>query len=87
MAPLREHALARSPWVERFNRWLESAWSKGLSSRPSLDPEVLWAKAHRKASPAGETTARDIVDVADFRQRLERLTDSLKVEAKLTHLG
>lgn len=85
--PSRSHALARSPWVERMCGWLESAWRSGVCTRPSLDPEALWAKAHLAASPAGETAGRDVEDVADFRQRLDRLCAALESEAALNSLG
>ncbi|OYW45384.1 MAG: hypothetical protein B7Z08_06630 [Sphingomonadales bacterium 32-68-7] len=86
-APARSHALARSPWVERLCHWLESAWRAGICSRPSLDPEALWARACLTVSPAGETGGRDVEDVADFRQRLERLCGALEGEAALNPLG
>ena len=88
MSPLpRPHPLARAPLVDRLNNWLESAWSAGLCSRPSLDPEALWAKACRHAPAAGEHRGRAAEDVADFRLRLERLCEALEGEAALNPLG
>lgn len=87
MAPPRHHALARSPWVDRLNQWLDSAWDRGFASRPSLDADALWAKALAKADPAGEGGGRGAAGVADFRERLARLTASLEAEAELNSLG
>lgn len=85
--PPRPHPLARSPWVDRLNGWLESAWKKGLSQRPTLDPDGLWSKALKRAPAAGEVGGRSEVDAADFRLRLKILAESLAVEAKLNPLG
>lgn len=85
--PPRPHPLTRSPRVDRFNSWLERAWRTGLSSRPSLDPEHLWAKAERSAPPEGEFGPRSVADAADFRLRIEVLCESLLVEADLNPLG
>ncbi|KLE33698.1 hypothetical protein AAW01_05035 [Aurantiacibacter gangjinensis] len=67
--------------------WLETAWRKGLSARPSLDPDVLWEKALADAPAHGETACRSAEDVADFRLRLEKLCDALASEAQLNPLG
>ena len=85
--PARPHPLARANLVERLNGWLESAWRAGLCSRPSLEPEALWAKARRSAPAAGEQGRRSAEDVADFRQRLEHLCAALEAEAALNPLG
>ena len=85
--PPRPHPLARSSRVDRVNGWLEKAWRKGLSERPSLDPEALWAKALRDASAAGEQGPRGKADMADFRLRLGVLAESLSAEAQLNPLG
>lgn len=87
MPPPRPHPLARSPRVDRVNGWLETAWRKGWSSRPSLDPADLWAKALRSAPAAGEFGGRCAEDAADFRLRLEQLCASLQAEAQLNPLG
>lgn len=83
----RSHPLARSARVDRLNSWLELAWRRGMSPRPDLDPEALWAKALRDASPDGEIGPRPAEDIEDFRLRLEVLTTSLKEEAQLNPLG
>lgn len=85
--PPRPHPLARSPRVDRVNGWLEAAWAKGFSNRPSLDPEMLWDKALRDSPASGEKGPRDNADVADFRLRLETLCESLLGEAQLNPLG
>lgn len=85
--PPRPHPLARSSRVDRVNGWLEKAWRKGLSERPSLDPEALWAKALRDAPAAGEAGPRSEADIADFRLRLDMLARSLTTEAQLNPLG
>lgn len=66
---------------------LETAWAKGLSPRPSLDPDALWAKALRSAPAAGELGGRTKAGAADFRLRLEMLAQSLEREARLNPLG
>lgn len=85
--PPRPHPCARSPRVDRVNGWLETAWRKGLSTRPSLDPDALWAKALRDAPAKGEQGPRSKADMADFRLRLELLAESLVSEAQLNPLG
>lgn len=85
--PPRPHPLARSARVDRVNGWLETAWRKGLSERPTLDPDALWAKARRDAPAAGEQGPRSAADVADFRLRLTMLTESLVAQARLNPLG
>jgi hypothetical protein len=83
----RPHPLARGPLIDRLNHWLETAWSKGWATRPSLDPQVLWAKALRKAPSEGESGGRSAEDATDFRLRLERLCEALQNEAQLNSLG
>ncbi len=85
--PPRPHPCTRSPRVDRVNGWLESAWRKGISAKPSLDPDALWSKALRDAEPAGEKGPRSPADMADFRLRLEILCESLETEARLNPLG
>jgi len=83
----RPHPLARGPLVDKLDRLLGRLWAKGLCQRPSLDPVQLWAKALRQAPATGEAGGRTDTEVADFRQRLERLCASLEDEADLTDLG
>ncbi|MGB3798065.1 MAG: sulfotransferase [Alteraurantiacibacter sp.] len=85
--PPRPHPCTRSPRVDRINGWLKAAWRRGLSDKPTLDPEELWTKALRDDSASGEKGARCDADVADFTKRLEVLSASLESEAKLNSLG
>ncbi|MDE1466227.1 sulfotransferase family protein [Aurantiacibacter sp. D1-12] len=85
--PPRPHPLARSPHVERVCGWLEKSWARGITSRPSLDVDVLWGKALRDVPAEGERGPRSEADMADFRLRLEVLAESLQREAKLNALG
>ncbi|OYX16061.1 MAG: hypothetical protein B7Z07_03385 [Sphingomonadales bacterium 32-67-7] len=83
----RLHPLARAPLIDRINEWLDSAWRKGMLSRPPLDPEALWRKAHGSVRGGSETGGRCEEDAADFRLRLEVLTEALVTEARLNPLG
>lgn len=85
--PPRPHPTTRSPHVERFNGWLEAAWRRGLSAKPSLDPDALWGKALRDIPAEGEQGPRSAADMADFRLRLEVLCEALQAEARLNAVG
>lgn len=85
--PPRPHPLARSPHVERVCGWLEKAWARGITSKPSLDMDVLWGKALREVPAEGERGPRSEADMEDFRLRLEILSESLQTEAQLNPLG
>ncbi len=85
--PPRPHPLARSPRVDRVCGWLEGAWAKGIATRPSLDPDILWGKALREVPAEGERGPRGDAEKADFRLRLEVLAESLSAEAQLNALG
>ena len=85
--PPRPHLLARSPNVDRLNGWLETLWRKGYAPPPSLDPEEMWARALAKHDPADEAGGRRSEDVADFRERLDRLCAAARGEARLNALG
>ncbi len=85
--PPRPHPLSRSPLVERACGWLESAWTKGLTARPTLDPDALFAKAAKDAPARGEHGPRSAEDVDDFRLRLYTLCEALQEQAKLNALG
>lgn len=86
-APVREHPLARSKMAERARVFLGRAWDKGWLPRPTLDPQELWALASKKHSANAENSGRSAQDVADFRERLERLTSAIAGEADLNSLG
>lgn len=85
--PPRPHPLARAPLVDRLIGWLEAAWRKGLAKRPSLDPDALWNKAAKGHDPDAELWGRSQEDAADFRLRLDRLSQALTDEARLNPLG
>lgn len=85
--PPRPHPLARSPHVDRAIGWLEGMWERGIATKPSLDPAVLWEKALKDSPAAGEAGGRNAEDVADFRERTIQLTQSLQDEARLNSLG
>lgn len=85
--PPRTHPLERSPRVDRLNDWLTTAWDKGLSSYPSLDPQELLAKGACDYKPNDLASGRSAEDAADFVLRLERLCEALVTEADLNPLG
>lgn len=85
--PPRPHPLSRSPLVERACGWLESAWANGFAKRPIFEPDALWKRACKDAPLAGEHGGREADEIADFRQRLEVLCQSLSDEAQLNPLG
>ena len=85
--PPRPHPCARSPFVDRVSGWLETAWSRGWTEKPSLDPEEMWATACRAAPADGEGGPRCDADIEDFRLRLERLAESAATQARLNPLG
>jgi hypothetical protein len=83
----RLHPLDRSPHVDRVCSLLEKAWRVGIANRPSLEPDALWTKASRGLSVDGEHFGRSPAEVADFRLRLEKLSEALLSEARLNALG
>ncbi|MDP5103735.1 MAG: sulfotransferase, partial [Erythrobacter sp.] len=86
MAPVRDHLLARGPLAERANGFLGRAWAKGWLPPPALDPDALWAlaaKPYGAGAYAAEHGGRSAEDVADFRERLERLCAAVLAEADL----
>lgn len=85
--PRRTHLLARAPLADRMIVWLEQAWARGWCDEPTLDPEALWSKAARGFDLRDEASGRSPHEVADFRERLERLTASIRGEADLNALG
>jgi len=88
--PTRDHLLARGPLAQRANDFLGRAWTKGWLPPPALDPEALWAlaaKPYGSGAYAAEHGGRSYEDVADFRQRLERLIAAVRAEAGLNPLG
>lgn len=90
MAPTRDHLLARGPLAQRANAFLGKAWQRGWLPPPDLDPDALWAlaaKPYGTRAEAAEHGRRSPEDVADFRERLTRLTAAAAQEADLNPLG
>jgi hypothetical protein len=90
MPPPRDHPLARGPLATRANAFLGKAWERGWLTPPALDPEALWAlaaKPYGAEAEAAEHGGRSAEDVADFRERLARLTAAVEAEADLNPLG
>ncbi len=90
MPPPRHHPLARGPLAARANDFLGKAWERGWLTPPELDPDALWALAARPygaGAEAAEHGGRSAEDVADFRERLARLTAAVAAEADLNALG
>jgi hypothetical protein len=87
MAPPRPHPLARSRLSERAGALVETLWERGVTPRPPLEPEFLWGVGSKGFDPADEQSIRSPEDVADFRDRLDRLCRSLREEARLNALG
>lgn len=88
--PTREHLLARGKWAERANAFLTRAWAKGWLPPPELEPDALWSlarKAFGDRADEVEAAGRSADDVADFRDRFERLCTAVRKEAKLNALG
>ncbi|MGB3472956.1 MAG: sulfotransferase, partial [Erythrobacter sp.] len=89
-APVRDHPLARSPQVDAANRFFAKAWDKGWLPPPLLEADTLWQSAAKplgNGAAAAEKAGRSKEDVADFRERLTRLTNAVQEEADLTPLG
>lgn len=87
MAPPRPHPLARSRLSERAGALVETLWERGVTPRPPLEPEFLWGVGSKGFEAADEQSVRSGEDVADFRDRLDRLCQSLRDEANLNPLG
>ncbi|MEE4317353.1 MAG: sulfotransferase [Erythrobacter sp.] len=90
MAPVRDHLLARGVLAQRTNDFLGKAWDRGWLPPPDLDPDALWslaAKARGATAGAAEHGGRSAEDVADFRERLERMVTAIEAEADLNPLG
>ena len=85
--PPRDHPLARGKLADRANAFLKRAWDKGWLPPPDLDPQTLWAIAEKAHGHDVEAVGRSPEDVADFRERLERICASVQQEADLNALG
>lgn len=87
MAPPRPHPLARSGTAEWADRTVAAMWQRGLTDKPPLEPDYLWAKGSAGFSAEDEHSIRSTEDVADFCERLAVLCRSLREEARLNALG
>jgi hypothetical protein len=90
MAPVRDHLLARGPLAQRANDFLDKAWARGWLPPPVLEADALWSIATKPYGPkaeAAEHGGRSAEDVADFRERLERMIASFALQADLNPLG
>ncbi len=87
MAPPRPHPLAVAPAARLANRGVELIWRSGLSPKPALEPDHLWRIGARRFDGGDEQGERSEEEVADFRERLDRLCRSLREEAELNALG
>lgn len=88
--PNRPHPLARSGRIDQANRFFQRAWDKGWLPPPLLDAAALWksaAKPFGDAAAQAEAAGRSEQDIADFRERLDRLTQATQEEARLNPLG
>jgi len=88
--PIRAHPLARGALAQRASDFLGKAWAKGWLPPPNLDPDALWAlaaKPYGAQAEAAEQGGRAPEDVADFRERLQRLCAAVEAEADLNPLG
>lgn len=66
---------------------LAAIWDKGLQPQPALEPAALCAVGAKAFGPQDEAYGRSEEDVADFRERLAVLCQSLREEARLNALG
>ena len=85
--PPRPHPLARSKVARWANRAVELLWDKGITPKPPLEPDYLWKVGSKGFEITDETSIRTESEIADFRNRLERLCRSLREEARLNPLG
>ena len=85
--PPRSHPLVRSHFARRLDALLAKSWTLPGNPKPPLDPDYLWARGAKGFDAADEHGGRSAGDVADFRERLERLCTSLQQEAQLNALG
>lgn len=87
MPPPRPHPLAVSRLGRLADRTIETIWARGLDDKPPLEPGYLWGIGSKGFEPADETACRSDEDIADFRDRLDRLCEALRDEADLNSLG
>ena len=86
-APQRAHPFARSRWAERAGQAMALMWKHGITTRPELDPDLLWNIGAQGFDERDELSIRSSEDVADFRERLDMLCLALREEAALNSMG
>ncbi|WP_120717712.1 sulfotransferase [Tsuneonella amylolytica] len=84
---MRSHPLAVSRTARLARKAIAAIWRLGIDEKPPLDPDYLWRIGSRGFAPEDESGERSAEDVADFRDRLDRLCRSLREEAALNPLG
>lgn len=87
MSAPRPHPLTRSRFAELADKALSACWGRGLTKKPRLQPDELWQIGARGFEKTDEISIRSADDVADFRDRLDRLCRALREEAQLNSLG
>ena len=73
--------------VDRLARFLDHGWDKGWMPPPAVDPEELIRRGSKGFSDEDEFAGRSEADIADFRLRLERLSQATQAEAQLNAVG
>ena len=66
---------------------MEALWERGVTEKPPLEPEYLWAIGAKGYGQVDEVSVRSQGEVSDFRERLDLLCRSLREEAQLNALG
>ena len=87
MPPPRSSLLDRAPIVGKLNTRLQGAWDSGWLKPIELEPDWLWQKAAKGFGEEDERGGRSDEDVADFRDRLSVLCQSINAEARLNPIG
>jgi hypothetical protein len=87
MPPPRPHPLAVAPAARAAERAIAAIWRSGVTPKPPLDPDYLWRVGAKGFEAEDEHGGRSGEDVADFRERLERLCRALREEAQPNALG
>ena len=85
--PPRPHPLARGKAARLADRAVQTLWDRDITRKPPLEPDFLWSVGSRGFEDQDETAGRSAAEVADFRDRLDRLCTVLREEARLNALG
>jgi len=73
--------------VDRLARFLDRGWDKGWMPPPPVDPEELIRRGSKGFAASHEYAGRSAADAADFRLRLDRLSEAAQSEARLNAVG